>query len=98
MFHLASLDPTASHRTAENTKTYMLDGWNGWLAWIYLRTLLPLEHLAVLKKLWVVRKQSDFFGAQDLFDFRLFTCRTSLEKCFRSPEPRGLETATVVPI
>ena len=26
----------------------MLDGWIGWIGWIYLRTLLLLEHLAVL--------------------------------------------------
>ena len=46
MLNLASLDPIASHRTAENTQTYMLDGWMDWIG--YLRTLLPLEHLAVL--------------------------------------------------
>ena len=40
-------DLLASHRTAENTQTYMLD----WIGWIYLRTSLLLEHLAVLTKL-----------------------------------------------
>ena len=56
MMHLASLGSTVSHKTAENTQTYMLYGWIGldWigldgLGWIYLRTLLPLEHIAVLK-------------------------------------------------
>ena len=43
-------DLLASHRTADNTQTYMLDGWIGldWMDWIYLRTLLLVEHLAVL--------------------------------------------------
>ena len=48
--HLAPLGSTVSHRIVENTQIYMLDwmDWMDWIGWIYLRTLLPLEHLAVL--------------------------------------------------
>ena len=39
----------ASHKTVLNTQNLNV-GWLGWLAgWIYLRSLLLLEHLAVLK-------------------------------------------------
>ena len=36
----------ASHKTVLNTQNLNV----GWLGWIYLRTLLLLEHLAVLIK------------------------------------------------